>query len=53
MTKLLALVGSIVGSYIGWFVGRPVGLMTAFMLSMVGTGFGIWAGRRAADSLLG
>jgi hypothetical protein len=51
MGKLLGFVGaSLVGS-IGWWMGAPVGVMTAFFLSMVGTGLGMYAGRRLADYL--
>ena len=49
MTKLLGFVGATVGSYAGWALGAPVGLTTAFMLSMVGTGVGLYAGRRFAQ----
>ena len=46
--KFIVLVTSTVGSTIGWWVGAPFGLFTAFILSMVGLGFGIWGGRRLA-----
>ena len=49
MNKLLVLVGSTLGGAIGWWAGERVGLMTAFMLSMVGTGLGIYGGRRVAQ----
>ena len=49
MTKLYGFLGSTVGGYAGWYLGAPMGFMTAFMLSMVGTGFGIYAGRRVAE----
>ncbi|HET7458679.1 MAG TPA: hypothetical protein VFJ74_13615 [Gemmatimonadaceae bacterium] len=49
MTKILGFVGATIGSAIGWWAGAPVGMMTAFMLSMVGTGVGIYAGRRFAE----
>ena len=49
MTKILGFVGATVGSAVGWWAGAPVGMMTAFMLSMVGTGVGIYAGRRFAE----
>jgi membrane protein YqaA with SNARE-associated domain len=48
MGKLLALVGATVGGAVGWWLGAHVGIMTAFMLSMVGTGGGVYAGRRFA-----
>ena len=49
MTKLMGFIGATVGSAAGWWVGARVGVMTAFMLSTVGTGIGIYAGRRAAE----
>ena len=48
MLKLYSFIGATVGSYAGWALGAPVGIMTAFMLSFVGTGLGIYAGRRVA-----
>jgi len=49
MGKLLGFVGaSLVGS-IGWWMGASAGVMTAFFLSMIGTGLGMYAGRRLAD----
>ena len=48
MLKLYSFIGATVGSYAGWALGAPVGTMTAFMLSIVGTGLGIYAGRRVA-----
>ena len=47
--KMLTFIGATVGGAIGWWAGNFVGFMTAFFVSMVGTGFGIWAGRRAAN----
>ena len=52
MTKIFTLLGATVGSYAGWAVGAHVGTMTAFMVGMVGTGLGMYAGRRAAQHLL-
>ena len=48
MGKLLGFVGATVGGYAGWWLGAPVGTMTAFMVSIVGTGAGMYAGRRVA-----
>lgn len=50
MTKLLMLVGSTIGSYAGWWLGGHVGVMTAFTLSMIGTGAGLYGGRRIAQN---
>jgi hypothetical protein len=44
MRKLFAFIGSTVGGYAGWFLGAKLGMMTAFILSMVGTGLGIYYG---------
>jgi hypothetical protein len=35
---------------VGWWLGLSIGFMTAFMLSMVGTGIGMYAGNRAAHN---
>src|SRR5438128_2552846 len=40
------------GYAVGWWLGAPVGIMTAFIASMVGTGVGMYAGRRIAGLLL-
>jgi len=48
MTKLFSFLGAPVGSYAGWYAGAKVGFATPFMLSMVGTGIGIYYGRRIA-----
>jgi len=48
MGKLLGFVGATIGSYAGWWLGARVGIMTAFIVSMVGTGIGIYAGRKVA-----
>jgi hypothetical protein len=53
MRKLLGFVGMTVGSGLGWWAGAHLGTMTAFMLSMVGTGAGLYAGGRGADRLGG
>lgn len=48
LTKLLMLVISTIGSYVGWWLGARIGTMTAFILSMVGLGVGLYAGREVA-----
>ena len=50
MNKLLMLVGSTVGSYAGWWLGAHIGFMTAFTVSTVGMGVGIYSGRRIAQN---
>jgi hypothetical protein len=53
MSKLFGFIGASVGGAIGWWLGARIGVMTAFIVSMVGTGIGIYAGRRIAASVLG
>ena len=49
--RLFISVGVFVGSAIGWKAGEAVGVMTAYMLSVVGSGLGAYAGIRAAREL--
>ena len=49
MSKLFSFIGATIGGYAGWFLGAKVGFTTAFILSMVGTGFGMYYGRRIAQ----
>jgi hypothetical protein len=50
--KLLGWVGASVGGGVGWWAGDRIGLFAAFILSVVGTGAGLYLGRRAADVLV-
>jgi hypothetical protein len=50
MGKLLGFAGTVVGSAIGWWIGAKIGLMTAVFVSAIGTGLGLYAGRRIAAS---
>jgi hypothetical protein len=50
MGKLFSFIGATVGSYAGWALGEKFGFTTAFMLSMVGTGVGIYFGQRVAKN---
>ena len=49
MTRVLGFIGATLGGALGWWTGAPVGTMTAFMLSTVGTGVGLYLGRKVAD----
>ncbi len=49
MKKLMVMLGTTVGSGIGWWLGADVGIMTAFMLSMVGFGVGMWGAAKLAQ----
>ena len=46
MNKVAGFIGATIGGGIGWWAGEGVGFMTAFMLSIVGTGLGIYAAKR-------
>jgi len=52
MSKLASFIGMTVGGAIGWYAGNIVGFMTAFVLSCVGTGVGLYLARRAAQQYL-
>jgi hypothetical protein len=52
MGKWLGWIGSMIGGYAGWYLGAPIGTMTAFMLMMVGTGAGLYVGRRIVRDYL-
>ena len=48
ISKLLSFAGALIGGYAGWALGGLLGLMTAYTLSLIGTGAGIYFGRRFA-----
>lgn len=48
MIKLFSFIGAAVGGYAGWLLGAKIGFTTAFMLSIVGTGVGMYYGRLIA-----
>ena len=50
MTKLIMIVSSTIGSSLGWWAGARIGFMTAFMVSIVGFGVGIYMARRFVQS---
>lgn len=50
---MLAFVGGCVGSTLGWALGAPWGLFAAYVVSTVGFGLGVYAGRRAGRALEG
>jgi hypothetical protein len=52
LSKLLAWVGATLVGALGWWAGARAGMFTAFVLSMVGTGVGLYLGRRMAEYLL-
>lgn len=52
MNRLLNFAGMTIGGWIGWTLGGVVSIFTAFVLSMVGTGLGLYYTQRAVKHLL-
>jgi uncharacterized membrane protein YeaQ/YmgE (transglycosylase-associated protein family) len=52
VNKLLGFIGATIGGSIGWWLGARIGMMTAFMVSIVGTGVGMYAARRFLSDYL-
>ena len=52
MRGFLNLVGMTVGGWIGWQLGALVSVFTAFVVSTVGTGLGLYAAQRVMKRLL-
>lgn len=50
--NVLGFVGATLLGAVGWWIGDHVGLMTAFIVSTVATGVGLYAGRRIARDYL-
>jgi hypothetical protein len=46
MTKALVFMAAMIGGGIGWWLGSFIGIMTAFMVSVVGTAVGVYAARQ-------
>jgi uncharacterized membrane protein YeaQ/YmgE (transglycosylase-associated protein family) len=49
MAKLLGLIGLMLGGWIGWAMGATFSTIAAFFLSIVGSGVGLYIGRRLAS----
>jgi len=52
MQKLIAWTGAIIVSALGWWVGSQIGIMTAVILSGIGTGVGFYFGMKLAKEWL-
>jgi len=52
MKRLLGLIGATIGSAAGWWIGSKIGFMTAFMVSTVCTGLGLYYTTRLANQYL-
>ena len=46
MSKLCIFIGMTVAGWIGWWLGERFGMLTAFVLSGVGSMVGVYAGWR-------
>ena len=53
MERAITTLAIFILSWIGWWIGAQISIMTAFMVSMVGTGFGFYVGRRVTRHFLG
>ncbi len=51
--KLCIFIGINVGGYAGWLLGEQIGLLTAFLVSGVGSILGVYAGWKVAREYLG
>jgi hypothetical protein len=49
--RLLDLIGMSAGGWLGWTLGAPVSVFTGFIVSIVGTGLGLYAIRRLTAGL--
>ena len=52
MKGILNLIGMTIGGWIGWAIGAQISIFTAYMVSMVGTGLGLYAAIRVTKHLL-
>jgi len=46
MGKFLGMIGAIAGGWFGWWLGAHIGIMTAYLLSVVGMGTGLYLAKR-------
>ena len=49
MSKLLGFLGLTLGGWLGWAIGARVSIAAALFLSILGTGAGLYLGRRIAQ----
>src|SRR5688500_7751766 len=46
LATILSLAGATIGGWAGWIIGAPISVMLAFVLGMIGTGFGMYFGTK-------
>jgi len=49
LSKLLGFLGLTLGGWLGWAIGARLSITAAIFLSIVGTGLGLYLGRRIAQ----
>ncbi len=52
MKGILKFAGMSAGGWAGWFLGAQISIYTAFMVSMVGTGVGLYYTQKAVKRYL-
>jgi len=52
MKGILNFLGMLIGGWIGWAVGARVSIFTAYVVSVVGTGLGLYAAIRVTKHLM-
>lgn len=52
MSKLLAFIGMTLGGWVGWELGAVVSTFVAFVVSIVGTGLGLYLVNRFSSEYL-
>ena len=52
MKRILNFIGMSAGGWIGWIVGAWLSLFTAFIVSVIGMGVGLYAVNRLTKGLL-
>jgi hypothetical protein len=50
MSKVIVFITATVGGAIGWWLGEGFGFMTAFFVSTIVSGVGIYYGRKIAQN---
>ncbi len=53
MRGMFSFIGTVVLGSVGWAIGAYVGFGTAFVLSTIASGFGMYWGRKLFDQWLG
>lgn len=52
MRRLLDLMAMSAGGWIGWVAGATISIFTAYVVSVIGSGLGLYASRRITKQLL-